>query len=349
MKALYAYFGEFGMFDKDIPGHSFYQIGLLSAISEEYKIDKFDVYNYLDEVDAFSRPIYSNDDIGHLMNKTSDELIDLYRIPYKTAVANIADRGPYDYLFLKARFRNLSTLSKKLEDATRFEDLIMTAIQAGYAPSRIIVLDTDLSMSQSFSKTLANLGVVVKIPSIDFPGIGRTFLQNCLTIHKENNDIKSRTIIYHGNIDFTNYKEGHSKNPIIQELIKSVNYQSMFDTSKFFMNLCAKKTEELEAQLENMPRVQLIPRTDRAIIWKWLKESMVSLNVSKDLYLKRGFIPARVYEAVIAGTIPVSYSKGQHPAMTFETISEFYEICKFLAECSPSDYYKVLEAIAKKL
>jgi hypothetical protein len=351
MKALYAYFGEFGIFDQNIPGHSFYQIGLLTSLSEKYDISKFDVYNYLDgdDVQPNLHPTYPDGRIGELMNSVTNQLVDSYRLPFTSVWKNIANKDTYDYIFLKARFRNLSTLAKKMEDAKRFEVLIQYALSTGHKPESIIVLDTDLSMSSAVSKRLADLKIQVVVPSIDFPGIGRSFLKECLQIHKDNPVTKEQSIVYHGNVDFSNYKEGHAKNPIVKEVIEAVNHEFMFDQSVFHMFLCAKDTPELVAELVDMPRVTLVPRNDRGSIWKHLSESIVSLNVSKDLYLERGFIPARVYEAIIAGTIPVSYRNGQHPAMTFNTSSQFYEICKFLAECSPTDYYKVLEAIAKKL
>jgi hypothetical protein len=56
-----------------------------------------------------------------------------------------------------------------------------------------------------------------------------------------------------------------------------------------------------------------------------------------------------VYESIIFGVIPVSYMKGHHSAMTFETVDDFFEICKFLSECSSGDYFKILREIAKAL
>jgi hypothetical protein len=93
----------------------------------------------------------------------------------------------------------------------------------------------------------------------------------------------------------------------------------------------------------------LIPRQNREEIWNSFTNSLVSINVSKDLYLQVGFTPARVYESIIFGVIPVSYMKGHHPAMTFETVDDFFEICKFLSECSAGDYFKILRETAKAL
>ena len=46
-------------------------------------------------------------------------------------------RNPY--LYLKARFRNLSTLAKKWKDAHEFELIICAAIEAGYKKESIVI------------------------------------------------------------------------------------------------------------------------------------------------------------------------------------------------------------------
>jgi hypothetical protein len=115
------------------------------------------------------------------------------------------------------------------------------------------------------------------------------------------------------------------------------------------MSVAAKKDLGLENWIGKMNKVSLIAREDRERIWEHFRLSMVSVNVSKDLYIKEKFIPARVYESIIFGTIPVSYKWGQHPAMTFETVEDFWEICKFLAECSRKDYLKILRHCADQL
>ena len=98
-----------------------------------------------------------------------------------------------------------------------------------------------------------------------------------------------------------------------------------------------------------MNNVSLVGRECRDLIWEKFRSSRVSINVSKDLYLKEKVIPARVYESIIFGVIPVSYKSGPHPAMTFETVEDFWEICKFLAECTHEDYMKILKDCAKTL
>jgi hypothetical protein len=57
-KALYAYFGQLGTFEDNIPGHTFYQLGLIDELSKKYAVDKFDFVNYLhtDGDSTFSVP-----------------------------------------------------------------------------------------------------------------------------------------------------------------------------------------------------------------------------------------------------------------------------------------------------
>ena len=67
-KSLYCYFGELGIFEENIPGHTFYQIGLLDAISEKYGNDNFDFYNYMDTDGVFAvRPIYPDGILGQVL------------------------------------------------------------------------------------------------------------------------------------------------------------------------------------------------------------------------------------------------------------------------------------------
>lgn len=354
--ALYAYFGELGIFNDDIPGHTFYQLGLLDSISSVYDINKFDFYNYLDgdlpnmaEVDQ-ARPIYPDDKIAEVFSAFTNQLIRNYRPTFDSVILGIK-RHEYSKLFLKARFRNLSTLSKKYKDAYRFEHIIKTALAAGYTPSEIVIVDTDLSLSPEFIKHINDLGISRIIPSIDIPGIGIDFLNECLEVHKNNMKPKYPNIFYYGNLSFANYKEGHSKNPIIISIINSVDDIEMFNGSKFEMVVATKKTEELVDYFNSngLKNVDICHRTNRERIWNTYSQSLVSINVSKDLYLTEGFIPARVYESVIFGVIPVSYKLNLHPAMEFDTVFDFFEICKFLTECSVSDYYKILEQIANRI
>jgi hypothetical protein len=349
-KSLYAYFGELGIFDMNIPGHTFYQIGLMDSISEKFGTDQFDFLNYISDkyTSGSIDPEFPVGELGELMTRYSRKLINNYQIAYPEVIEKIKNKE-YDKLFLKARFRNLSTLQKKLKDAKIFEDIITTALEVGYAPENIIILDTDLSLSESFLNTIKELGLSREIPSITMPGMSKSFIDDCLQIHEKNQDYRTTNLMYYGNLSFDNYKEGHSKNPIINDIIQSVDSTQMFDGTIFTMSVAAKSDLSLENWIGTMDTVSLVPREDRARIWDHFSQSMVSVNVSKDLYLKEKFIPARVYESIIFGTIPVSYRWGQHPAMTFETVEDFWEICKFLAECSRKDYLKILRHCADQL
>ena len=349
-KSLYCYFGELGIFEENIPGHTFYQIGLLDAISEKYGNENFDFYNYMDtDHRAFAvRPLYPDGILGQVFEGFTQHLIADYRIGYEDVLLNMSNKE-YDKIFLKARFRNLSTLQKKLKDAQRFETFIKHALACGYAPSDIVILDTDLSLSPEFLETIENLGITREIVSVTIPGIGSKFLDSCLSVHENSIKPPVNSLLYYGNLSFDNYKEGHTKNPIINDIITQVENVKMFNGDTFQLTVAAKETEDLNHWIDSLDRVYLIPRQNREEIWNSFTNSLVSINVSKDLYLQAGFTPARVYESIIFGVIPVSYMKGHHPAMTFGTVDDFFEICKFLSECSAGDYFKILRETAKAL
>jgi hypothetical protein len=343
-RALYAYFGELGLFDGDIPGHTFYQLGLLDEISQEHEVDGFEFFNYIDGDDRIkdSRPIFPSDKIGEVFDKYCNSLVFDYRIQFSKVVNRIQNKW-YSKLFLKARFRNLSTLQKKLMDAARFEILIQTALKAGYSPSDIIILDTDLSLSEEFRTKAADLGLTIEIPSVTMRACSRRFLEDCLAVHVSESWKRPDHLTYYGNLSFENYKTGHSKDPIIRDIIDSVESAEKFNGDKFTLTVAAKVTQELEEWIAPKMHVVISPRQERSEIWNSLLHSLVSINVSKNLYLERGFTPARVYESLMLGAIPVSYKDSRlHPAMSFETVDQFFEICKFLSECSADDYNKLL-------
>jgi hypothetical protein len=349
-KALYAYFGQLGIFEDNIPGHTFYQLGLIDELSKKYSVEKFDFVNYLHtDGDSLLRPMFPNDKLGEVFNKFSNKLLETYQIGQGQVIENIQNKR-YSKLFLKARFRNLSTLQKKLRDAAYFERIIELALSAGYDPANIVILDTDLSLSPSFLRTISELGISRQIPSITMPGCSKEFMDACLEVHEKFSNKAPNYIMYYGNLSFDNYKEGHSKNPIINDIISDIDSTCKFDSSPFSMMVAAKADQTLENWIGNLSRVSLCPRDNRSSIWENMQFAQVSVNVSKDLYLKEGFIPARVYESVIFGTIPVSYKDSRfHPAMSFETVDDFFEICKFISDCSRGDYYKILTQIASRL
>jgi hypothetical protein len=349
-KALYAYFGQLGIFEDNIPGHTFYQLGLMDELSKKYSVEKFDFVNYLHtDGDSLLRPMFPNDKLGEVFNRFSNKLLETYQIGQGQVIENIRNKR-YSKLFLKARFRNLSTLEKKLRDADYFERIIELALSAGYDPADIVILDTDLSLSAGFLHTIKELGISRQIPSITMPGCSKEFMDACLDVHQTHANKVPTHLIYYGNLSFDNYKEGHSKNPIINDIISEIDGARKFDGGSFNMTVAAKHHPTLESWIDTMSNVALCPRENREAIWMDMQVSQVSVNVSKDLYLKEGFIPARVYESVIFGTIPVSYKDSRfHPAMSFETVDDFFEICKFLSDCSRGDYYKILTQIASRL
>jgi hypothetical protein len=235
-------------------------------------------------------------------------------------------------------------------DANRFERIIKTALAAGYKPEDIVILDTDLSLSQDFLAKAKDLGLRIEIPSITMRACSKRFIESCLEVHLAESYKRQNHLTYYGNLLFENYKAGHSKDPIIRDIINSIDSVEMFNSDKFTMTIAAKSTPELEEWIAGISQARLCPRQNRDEIWDSLLHSLASINVSKNLYLKEGFTPARVYESIMLGVIPVSYKDPRlHPAMSFETVEEFFEICKFLSECSAEDYNKILSQMVRSL
>lgn len=337
-RVLYAYFGNLGIFSEDIPGHSFYQIGLLDAIREREGDDcKFDFYSYL-PVPEPQEKIFPDDAIGQLNDRYMKELIAEYRLSYKSVIDNIRN-GRYSAIYLKARFRNLSTLAKGFNDAYQFEAFIKEA--ADVPDLKVYVLDTDLSLSDEFLESAAEYGVKRIVPSIDMPGVGSGFMKDVLEIHATKGLSKTKNqIMYYGNLDFKNYKAGHEKNPIIFDLINKLHSYRKFNKDGFSVIHAGKPTEDISVS-------RTIHRKNRAEIWQEFKFSVASINISKDLYVDKGFLPARVYEAAMFGTVTVSFmDKTLHPSFGFTTVEEAIEQLTYLSEIHYHDYLTVLESQA---
>jgi hypothetical protein len=338
-KILYAYFGKLGIFNDDIPGHSFYQMGLLDAIREKEGGDcVFDFYSYLPNLTSQAKSFsFPDDPIGNLNAAFADSLIGEYCPTFKSVTDRLM-ANEYSAIYLKARFRNLSTLAKGFDDAKQFESLIKIAKAIG---TPVYILDTDLSLPDSFLESKDLYGFTRLIPSIDMPGIGSQFAKHCLDVNRNQVSVQARKpeIIYYGNLDFKNYKVGHHKNPIVLDLLDRLSDHIMFNGEKFEVIHAGKPVADTKVSLQ-------IPRTDRDKIWQSFAEcAIASINISKDLYLETGFLPARVYEAAMFGIVTVSFSdKSLHPAMGFNTVDEAIEQLTYLAEISDEDYFKLYEA-----
>lgn len=338
--ALYAYFGYLGNFSTDIPGHTFYQIGLIDQLCKSHHIDKVDFFSYLsnDSVGASHKtPMWTKSPVTPVFEKYTRELIRSYNLGFEKVLDNIR-KERYDKIFLKARFRNLSTLSKQLTDARQFEEIINTAIQTGQA-KKVIILDTDLSLNPEFIEFCKSMGISFEIPSIDYPNVSFEFIKDCERIWIEETDRfeNNNRLFYYGNISFGNYKIGHAKNPIVVDSIQTACDFKSFIGKTYDISVAGKLDLNLVKQFTEA-KAEIISRTDREKIWNHYCGATLSLNVSKDLYLERGFYPARVYESLIFGAIPVSYKDYRiHEALGFMDLVKFEEILAFFKDSSPSD------------
>lgn len=338
--ALYAYFGYLGDFSTDIPGHTFYQLGLIDQLCLSHHVDKVDFYSYLshDSIGAEQKsPIWPESPVTPVFERFTKERIRSYNLGFAKIMENI-EKGRYEKIFLKARFRNLSTLTKQLTDAKQFELIITAAIQSGQA-NKVVILDTDLSLEPEFVEFCKSQGISFEIPSIDYPNVSKDFIKACEKVWLEETDRFERNnkVLYYGNISFGNYKAGHAKNPIVVDAIKTAADFKSFTGKKYEVSVAGKLDQGIAADFSEK-HVGLINRFDRANIWNEYASSTISLNISKDLYVDRGFFPARVYESLIFGAIPVSYKDYRiHEALGFTDLPKLEEILAFFKDSGPSD------------
>jgi hypothetical protein len=333
MKALYAYFGLLDLHHVDSPGHSLYQLGLIDSLKKSFGCKKFDFFSYYPaeiQVEAASPNSFPCTSLGSLFQEYRLELIEDYCISQATLMERISEKK-YDKLFLKARFRNLSTLAKKWKDASTFEKIIETAIAAGYSRDKIIILDTDLSLSSDFVRKYESQ-VSIVTPSIDIPGVSTEFLNRCVEIHLHDYK-KPKIFVFYGNIDTSNYKAGNEKSAILPEVI---SYLCTACKPGYFTVI--GKSKDIAALPEG---VRVVERSNRPEIWKTLENGLVMINVTKEKYDSARFIPARIFEAFIFGMIPVSHKFSfLGNTFSFENIEDLDEIVKYLMECSTEDLKK---------
>jgi hypothetical protein len=339
MKAFYAYFGLLDLHTIDSPGHSLYQLGLMDSIRLEFGVEKFDFFSYYPEdlqaAELLRHEKYPDNALGHLFTGYRESMIDTYGLMLEESLLRIKNKE-YSHVFLKARFRNISTLTKKWKDAAAFEKLISMAIDAGYSADEIIILDTDLSLPPSFYTKYSDK-VTVKIPSIDFKGISDRFLNDCVAIHKAA-DYSTRAVssVFYGNINTSNYKSGNSKSEMLSEAL--CYFFSRVDYFSDDFTIIGKSSDFDEITTSG---VSGIYRNSRSAIWHALEKNLIMLNVTKDKYNEKKFIPARIYEAMIFGMIPVSYKFNfLCETFSFNTIEDLNEIVQYLNECEPEDLKK---------
>lgn len=330
MKSLYAYFGLLDLHDIDSPGHSLYQIGLVDSLRESFGEEKFDFYSYYPEevIKSANLQGFPENELGKLFHKYRSELFDqpIHDIEH---LLNLIKEKKYSKLYLKARFRNLSTLSKKWKDARDFDQIIQCAIDAGYSKDKIIILDTDLSLSEKFIEQTKDF-VTILIPSIDFPGISNMFLVDCVNLNLSKNK-KGVSSVFYGNIDTSKYKSGNSKSEILSEVIDWINRNHWSKDEDFYL-VCKKN--DFDSVPDKFSSIHHIDRRDRVKIWETLESSRIMVNITKEKYNDRKFIPARIYEAMIFGMIPVSYKFDfLCSAFSFDNLEDLTEIYVYLSEC----------------
>ena len=330
MKSLYAYFGLLDLHDIDSPGHSLYQMGLVDSLRASFGEEKFDFYSYYPEEVIKSANIqgFPETDLGKLFHKYRTELFD-QPVHEIDELLKFISQKTYSKLYLKARFRNLSTLSKKWKDAKDFDRIIECAIDAGYSKNEIIILDTDLSLSDKFVEQTKDF-VTILIPSIDFPGISNTFLIDCVNLNLSKSK-KGVSSVFYGNIDTSKYKSGNSKSEILQHALEWIGRNHWAKDEDFYL-VC--KRNDFDSLSNKLSSTYHVDRKDRNKIWETLESSRIMVNITKEKYNDRKFIPARIFEAIIFGMIPISYKFNfLCPAFSFNNLEDLSEIYIYLSEC----------------
>jgi hypothetical protein len=349
MKSLYSYFGLLDQHMIDSPGHSLYQLGLVDSIRETYGDDDFDFYSYYpkDLIETYSPSIkrFPDSGLGTIFNNFSNALFKngsslVMSLHFNKVVENIKAKE-YKNLYLKARFRNLSTLKKKWLDALEFETIIETALSAGYSREQINILDTDLSLSKKFIEKYGEK-VTILVPSIDFPGISKKFLLACRAFHEKSKYEKDGGCVFYGNLDTSKYKSGNSKSGLLQFAIRELD--AYYPKEKF--RVICKEQDFIDQQFSG---AVCVPRNNRFLIWDTLCKSNIMINITKEKYNEKGFIPARVYEAMIFGMIPVSYGfEFLSKTFSFLDLTQLKEIIYYLDECEPADYRVAYDTFIKE-
>lgn len=333
MKSLYAYFGLLDLHDIDSPGHSLYQIGLVDSLRESFGEEKFDFYSYYPEevIKSADLSSFPETELGKLFFQYRTQLFDQPIHNIGKVIEEIAEKK-YSKLYLKARFRNLSTLSKKWKDARDFDRIIECAIEAGYLKNEIIILDTDLSLSDKFIEQTKDF-VTILIPSIDFPGISNMFLVDCVKLNLSQSK-KGVSSVFYGNIDTSKYKSGNSKSEILEDALSWISRHHWSHDEDFHL-IC--KRNDFDSLSNKLSSTHHVDRKNRVKIWETLESSRIMVNITKEKYNDRRFIPARIFEAMIFGMIPVSYKFDfMCPAFSFDTLEDLFEIYTYLGECDES-------------
>jgi len=351
MNNLYAYFGSFGTnFKLDVPGHTFYQIGLLDSIRRMYGDgQKFEVFSYISDVEPLTCD-FPTDNHGKLMFEFAEQNIDAL-VQDLNQVLDYIKAKKYNKIFLKARFRNLSSLSKGLTDTWKFEEIIKTIIDSKFPTQNAYIVDTDLSLPASFKSFAEDHGIKIIVPSIDFPGISEEFASSFieLNLKEKFKGGLSSNVIFYGNVDANNYKAGHEKSQILKDVLFETERVKTFTGKSPKLSIVAKITPELREDFEES-NTHLIERGNRLVAWDTFKNSNVCLNVTKNKYNQYRFIPARIYEAVIFGAIPVSYNfSWLEPGLSFESEFQYSEVLKFLMDLSTEEQGDLYKKIALKV
>ena len=157
------------------------------------------------------------------------------------------------------------------------------------------------------------------------------FLVDCMNLNLTQSK-KGISSVFYGNIDTSKYKSGNSKSEILPNALEWIARNHWSRDEDFY--LVCKKNDFDSVSDKLTSSTYHLDRKNRIKIWGTLESSRIMVNITKEKYNDRRFIPARIFEAIIFGMIPVSYKFDfLCPAFSFENLEDLSEIYIYLNEC----------------
>lgn len=336
-KVLYGYFGSLIEHNEDIPGHPLYQLNLLDTLGERLNITELDVMHYNSRITSF--PVVLPESRTELHRGLVSR--EFYPREFAEVCRNIRDRK-YDFILLKHRFRNLSRLRDQHGlDVAIYEKLLVQALSKNI---QVYILDTDLSIEESFFSEFKNVGII----------------SYCLDHHPQRQDmylIPTSEIIFSQAQESFMLKKSLSvfefdgnnyfKDPRLAQYLKRLRgFDGILLHGKYWGKDEHRQVDGVKCfnigALNKFISVQVF---DRRVSTYFLEQTWntarVTVNLTKPLYEKCNFVAPRIVEAFMMGIFPLVPDgyKFMHPDLRFSSYYEFEQKARFFAT---SGTYKML-------
>jgi len=318
MKALYCYFGRFTDHCADIPGHPLYQLFFLKSLKKKFSIDSFDVFYYDHDIYDYSVSNYSI--LKDYRRNIESELIRKNDI----SLQEVLDTK-YDVVFLKYRFRNLSRLKDRCLDRYYFEMIYNNKKNVSW------IIDSDDMIQEPYENII-------------------TYFWNKHSYHTETKNIKKVIPVQYDDIitainiikDENNgflLKDKNKLTFIGNEYFKVGLHDLFIDIH----SLDEKLNIIVQGKWNKYQYIsKIIPRIERKLGYLALKNSICSIQKSKESYLVDNFLSPRIFESWLLGTLIFSENSFMPKFSSFKTSIELSEKIKFLNEIDNETYSNLL-------